>query len=92
MKPSSAVENADNMRQNPEEKQGPVMNIYIYNCFEYGGLIQFSKSVIDSWKAMEYQSINRLNEQYSQYHMLLTCRTPRCLLEAVPSCIFYNFI
>lgn len=55
------------------------MNINICNCFESGGLIQWSKSVIDSRMAMAHQSINHLNERYSQYHMLPTCRTLHCL-------------
>lgn len=34
------VENKASMRINTKEKHAPVMNIYIYNCLESGGLIQ----------------------------------------------------
>lgn len=74
------------------KKHVPAMNIYIFSCFEAGGLIQWSKRLIDTRMATVHQSINHMNERYSQNHMLHMCRTLHCLLDASPFCIFYNLI
>lgn len=63
---------------------------YLYcSCFESDGLIQWCKSVIDSWTAITHQSINHMNERYSQCQMLPTCKTLCCILDKLPSCIFF---
>lgn len=74
------------------KKHVPAKNIYIFSCFEAGGLIQWSKRLIDTRMATVRQSINHMNEGYSQNHMLHMCRTLHCLLDASPFCIFYNLI
>lgn len=78
------------MKEHEKHRRQSSHEYWNCHCFESGGLVWWRK-VIDSWMTMAHQSINHLNERYSLYHMLPTCRTLRRLFNALAVCIFFSF-
>lgn len=78
------------MKEREKHRRQSSHEYWSCHCFESGGLVRWRK-VIDSWMTMAHQSINHLNERYSPYHMLPTCRTLGRLFSALGICIFFSF-